>query len=129
MDVLLVDDNEDFLMVMKELLLANGYTILTARDGLEACEVLTNTDIDLIISDIKMPRLDGIKLHAFAREMDRYKQTKFIFLSGYPDLYSGMNHLNPQIDFFMDKTTSGQDIIKFVNEQMLPDHLERLSLN
>ena len=81
MNVLLVDDNEDYLNFMKESLFLNGYTVYTANDGAEACTLLGKPDIDLIISDIKMPTLDGIMLHSFARELERYKKTKFIFVS------------------------------------------------
>ncbi len=38
-------------------------------------------DIDLIVSDIKMPRFDGIKLHEFARQMERHRHTKFVFIT------------------------------------------------
>ena len=115
MDILLVDDNEDYLLLMKEALIANGYTVHTAADGVEGCEILAKTDIDLIISDIRMPRLDGLKLHAFAREMDKYSETKFVFISGLRDVYSDALTLDVDKDFFLDKTTALTDIIKFVD--------------
>jgi DNA-binding response OmpR family regulator len=115
MNILLVDDNEDYLMLVKEALYASGYTVHTALDGVEGCELLAAQDIDLIISDIRMPRFDGLKLHAFAREMERYKQTKFIFISGMRDSYATSVKMNPEIDFFLDKTTSLAEIVKLVN--------------
>ncbi|MEK7671047.1 MAG: response regulator, partial [Bacteroidota bacterium] len=92
----MVDDNLDYLYFMKESLFLNGYTVFTATDGSEACKLLGQPDIDLIISDIKMPTLDGIMLHSFARELDRYKKTKFIFVSGYGDAYSDILNLDPE---------------------------------
>jgi CheY-like chemotaxis protein len=118
MDILLVDDNEDYLMLMKDILYANGYSVTTAGDGVEACEVLDTNDIDLIISDIKMPRLDGIKLHAFARETDKYKETPFIFISGYKDVYANLMKLDPRKDLLFDKTTPVTDIVAMVNDRM-----------
>jgi CheY-like chemotaxis protein len=118
MDILLVDDNEDYLALMKDLLYANGYSVTTATDGLEACNILEDSDIDLIISDIKMPRYDGIKLHAFARETDKYRNTKFIFISGYKDVYSDLMKLDPAKDFLFDKTAPAQQIVKTVNDLM-----------
>ena len=118
MDILLVDDNEDYLMLMKEMLYVNGYSVTTAQDGAEACEILDATDIDLIISDIKMPRLDGIKLHAFARETEKYKDTKFIFISGYKDFYAELMKLEKDKDFLFDKTTPATEIVKMVNDLM-----------
>jgi len=115
MDILLVDDNPDYLLLVREALYASGYTVHTAQDGVEGCEVLASTDIDLIISDIRMPRFDGLKLHAFAREMERYKGTKFIFISGIKDAYQDVVDINPTIDFFLEKTTPLQEMIKLVD--------------
>jgi CheY-like chemotaxis protein len=116
MDILLVDDNEDYLMLMKDLLYANGYNVLTATNGLEACEILDSSSVDLIISDIKMPKLDGIKLHAYARELEEYKDTKFIFISGFKDVYKDLMKLDPSKDFLLDKTTPAPEIVKMVND-------------
>jgi CheY-like chemotaxis protein len=118
MDILLVDDNEDYLMLMKDLLYSNGYSVTTATNGAEACDVLDSSDIDLIISDIKMPKLDGIKLHAFARETEKYKETKFIFISGYKDVYSDLMKLDSNKDFLFDKTTPANEIVSMVNDLM-----------
>ena len=115
MDILLVDDNEDYLSLLGEILRRNGYTIHTAQDGAEGCEVLAKSDIDLIISDIRMPRLDGLRLHAFAREIDRYKKTKFIFVSGFKDLYTNAIKLDPKIDFSLDKMTPVHEILRLVD--------------
>ena len=115
MDILLVDDNADYLSLLGEILQRNGYTIHSAQDGAEGCEVLAKSDIDLIISDIRMPRLDGLRLHAFAREIDRYKKTKFIFVSGFKDLYTNAIKLDPKIDFSLDKMTPVHEILRLVD--------------
>ena len=115
MDILLVDDNEDFLNLVKEVLNESGYAVYTASDGVEGCNVLASSDIDLIISDIRMPRLDGIKLHAFARATDRYKTTKFVFISGAKEAYEDVVKLNPTVDYFLDKRITLDDLVKFVD--------------
>lgn len=115
MEILLVDDNPDYLRFLKEAFTLSGYDVHTAVDGTEGCEKLTSANVDLIISDIRMPRLDGIKLHAFARGMEAYKRKKFVFLSGYKDMYSSIPGLDPEIDYFLDKTTPLDAIIGLVN--------------
>ena len=124
MDILLVDDNADYLSLLGEILQRNGYTIHTAQDGAEGCEVLAKSDIDLIISDIRMPRLDGLKLHAFAREIDRYKKTKFIFVSGFKDLYTNAIKLDPKIDFSLDKMTPVHEILQLVDRLIFGESKE-----
>lgn len=116
MDILLVDDNEDYLFLVKQVLEQNGYVVHTAHDGIEGCDVLAKGDIDLIISDIRMPRFDGLKLHAFAREIERYKKTKFIFVSGFRDLYSDVITLDTKLDFLLDKTTPVKEMLKMVDQ-------------
>jgi DNA-binding response OmpR family regulator len=115
MDILLVDDNEDYLRLVQEALGDSGYRVHTAQDGIEGCEVLANMDIDLIISDIKMPRFDGFKLHAFAREMEKYRNTVFIFVSGLKDVYANTMKLDPKRDYLLDKTTSLRELVKLVD--------------
>ncbi len=125
MDILLVDDNEDYLMLMKDLLYANGYSVITATNGAEACEILDSSSVDLIISDIKMPKLDGIKLHAYARELEEYQDTKFIFISGYKDVYEDLMKLDPTKDFLLDKTTPATEIVKMINDLMFGKFIGR----
>jgi CheY-like chemotaxis protein len=123
MDILLVDDNDDYLLLMKEVLTNNGYNVHTAQDGLEGCDILAHADIDLIISDIRMPRLDGLKLHAFAREIERYRKTKFIFVSGFKDLYIDAVKMDPKLDFMLDKTTPLKEILRMV-DRLIYGHLD-----
>jgi len=115
MTLLLVDDNEDYLKLLKDAFFSSGYTVHTAMDGEEGCRMLGKYDIDLIISDIRMPRLDGLKLHAFAREMDRYRKTIFIFISGFKDIYKDFLELDEHLDFFFDKTTPMEEIVVAVD--------------
>ncbi|WP_162633118.1 hybrid sensor histidine kinase/response regulator transcription factor [Echinicola strongylocentroti] len=59
--ILLVDDNPDLLQYLKELLM-NSFTIFCAENGKEALELIKQSTIDLIISDVMMPEMDGITL-------------------------------------------------------------------
>ena len=59
-------------------------TVLTANDGVEALEIYKNNNIDLIISDIKMPNMDGIELVKQIREND--KDTSIIIISAHTDV-------------------------------------------
>lgn len=121
MNILLADDNVEFLHLIKSALMLNGYTVYAVEDGNEACKLLEAVDVDLIMSDIKMPTLDGIMLHAHARELPRYKETKFIFISGYMEIYSDILFLNPKLDFFLEKSTPISEMISFVEELTFGD--------
>lgn len=116
MNILLVDDNTDYLMMLERALFAAGYTVQTAADGMEACEKLGVGSVDLIISDIRMPRCDGLKLRSLTRDMEDHKNTKFLFISAFRDTYGSTITLDPTREFFLDKTTSLDEIIRFVDK-------------
>jgi len=115
MNILVVDDNSDYRELLELALGNEGYTVFSAEDGLEGIEILESHPIDLIISDIRMPRMDGIKLNAYARATPEYKNTKFIFVSGFKEVYLGVVVLDPLLDFFLDKTTPGNAIVQLVH--------------
>jgi len=61
-NLLIVDDTDVDLMLMEGLLNAPGFTIVTAGDGFQALEKITEWSIDLILTDLQMPRMDGLEL-------------------------------------------------------------------
>jgi DNA-binding NtrC family response regulator len=60
--VLLVDDDEMLLAVLKALLMSEGYEVLTALDGNKAIGIVKAVDLDLVISDIRMSPMNGMEL-------------------------------------------------------------------
>jgi len=118
MDILLVDDNTEYLFPMKEALYSHGYTVYAADDGSQATKIMSALNVDLIISDIEMPTVDGIQLHQRARTMQQYAKTKFVFISGYRDAYDDKLKLDPERDYFLDKTMAADEIVKFIDRLM-----------
>ncbi len=60
--VLIVDDEPNYLVVLSELLKEEGFEIFTAERGEEALKTVRETDLDLVITDMRMPGMDGIEL-------------------------------------------------------------------
>ncbi|MBW1917305.1 MAG: sigma-54-dependent Fis family transcriptional regulator [Deltaproteobacteria bacterium] len=60
--ILVVDDEKNYLLVMEALLSGAGYEVLTAESATEAQKIVRHNDLDLIITDMKMPRVSGIEL-------------------------------------------------------------------
>ncbi|MCB0422074.1 MAG: response regulator [Bdellovibrionales bacterium] len=60
--ILLVDDEPDLLEFLHEELIEWGYNVTCALNGKEALEILGRTKVDLVLSDINMPYMDGIQL-------------------------------------------------------------------
>lgn len=87
--VLIVDDEERICQSLCALLGAEGYTIETAGDGQVALAKITQTSYDLILSDIKMPKADGMTVLRKARELD--PEALVILMTGYASLESAVS--------------------------------------
>jgi PAS domain S-box-containing protein len=82
MKILIVDDDPSNLSLMKTILKNNGYEVEQAMNGEKALEALTSENIDLIISDILMPVMDGYHLCQECKNNNKLKSIPFIFCSG-----------------------------------------------
>ena len=82
--VLLVDDKAELRDLLEDILSRNGYTVLTAESGLKALEILETTAVDLLLSDVIMPDMDGYALAAQVKE--RYPFIKVQLTSGYAEM-------------------------------------------
>ncbi|HUD98567.1 MAG TPA: response regulator [Bryobacteraceae bacterium] len=80
-EILLVDDNKQGLIARKSLLQELGYNISTATNGDEALELLAKQNFDVVVTDFKMPRMDGIEL--IKRIRSSQAGARIILLSGF----------------------------------------------
>ncbi|MBT8372684.1 MAG: response regulator, partial [Deltaproteobacteria bacterium] len=60
--ILVVDDEKNYLLVLSAVLEDEGYEVMTALGGQDALEIQKASDLDLILTDMKMPGMDGIEL-------------------------------------------------------------------
>jgi two-component system NtrC family response regulator len=68
--ILVVDDEKNYLLVLSAILEEEGYEVLTAQGGHEALEIQKSSDLDLILTDMKMPAMDGIELLENIKALD-----------------------------------------------------------
>lgn len=84
--ILVVDDSPTIRKFVSLALENIGYKVLTASDGMEVFEILAKVEtIDLIITDINMPNLDGFELIKSLRSDERFKDVPIIILSSLSD--------------------------------------------
>ncbi|HEX6817726.1 MAG TPA: response regulator [Ktedonobacterales bacterium] len=79
--VLVVDDSPSVRRVVSNMLKAHGWEVQTARDGVEALEVIAREVPAAVLLDIEMPRMDGYELMATVRSQDQYRRLPLIVLT------------------------------------------------
>ena len=84
MNVLLVDDDPMSLDMLSEALAAEDRHILTAASGEKAWEILGGTEVHVVVSDMRMPGMDGLELCRRVRGMKSSTYTYFILVTGTP---------------------------------------------
>ena len=78
--IIIVEDNVELLMMMRHLL-SRKYNVVTVRNGKEAIEVIQKTELDLIISDVMMPVMDGYELVKYVKNSSDYGHLPIILLT------------------------------------------------
>ncbi len=80
--VLVTDDSLTSRMLIKSIIESVGYRVITAVDGLDALTTLKTEAIDLVVSDVEMPRMTGLDLTASIRSDARYAETPVVLVTG-----------------------------------------------
>ena len=116
MRILLVDDDETFLNTLEEVLQDKGHDVITAQDGKQAREALERVKIDLIISDVFMPTLDGVRFHSYVRGFTDARDVPFIFISGHDDKHLRGLAANSPNDYFLRKPVPVEEILALIEK-------------
>ncbi|MGE5622593.1 MAG: EAL domain-containing protein, partial [Bacillota bacterium] len=129
--LLLVDDESNILAALKRLLRRDGYNILTANGGQEGLELLAKHDVDVIVSDQRMPGMTGVEFLRHAKGL--CPDTVRIVLSGYTELQSVTDAVNEGAIFkFLTKPWDDallrQHIADAFHQKELADENRRLGI-
>ena len=89
--VLLVDDEEGIRTVLSVAITDAGYTVVTAENGAQALDILESSSIPLIVTDIKMPGMDGLEL--LQRIKRDWPDSEVIMITGHGDVASAIKSL------------------------------------
>jgi two-component system cell cycle response regulator len=103
--LLLVDDNQEILDFLFNILVAD-YNILTAGNGREAEELLNNEPINLVISDVMMPEMDGFELCKFIRTSPKVSHLPVILLTAKDTMLDKIEGLELGADAYIEKPFS-----------------------
>lgn len=128
--LLLVDDEASILSSLRRLLRPQGYTLHLASGGGAALEILEREHVDLVISDMRMPEMNGAQFLEKVR--DRWPDTTRILLTGYADVGSTIDAINRgEIYRYISKPWDDTDLLLIVrhalDQKRLQDENARLA--
>jgi len=110
--ILIVEDDENLLFIISKTLENTGYQTLTAEDGSKAIEVLNQcSDIDLVITDLIMPIVDGLQLSKYIRNKKEFCHLPILVLTGQGDIYNKCQGFDAGAD---DYITKPPDFVEFM---------------
>ena len=108
MNILIVDDEKLLRDVVKEYCLNDNYNVYEAENGLEALQVLEKENIDLIVLDIMMPKMDG---YTFFKQMKEKENIPTIVLSARGEEYDKLLGFDLGIDDYLTKPFSPRELM------------------
>lgn len=111
--IIIVEDSQEFRKSLRWILEPKGYSVIEAEDGLQAKDIITQFNPQLIISDLKMPKLDGLQLHRWLKESA--KNIPFIIMTGHGELTNTQMAIEQGMQGFIPKPFSQEDVLESVN--------------
>ena len=118
--ILVVDDSPTVVKFVSLSLKSKGFTIVTACDGMDAIEKISNTsdNVDLIITDLNMPNLDGYGLIETLRQNSEHQTTPIIILSSEGDEDDRQRGMNVGANSYLVKPFKPMSLLTEVNKYL-----------
>jgi DNA-binding NtrC family response regulator len=114
--ILVVDDARNTLKAMETILSREGYTVLTAASGEEALEYLREHDVDLLFSDVKMPKMDGIALLRQIKQQD--EGITVVMISGHREIDVAIEAMKEGAFDYLLKPLGRDDVLRTVHRAL-----------
>jgi DNA-binding NtrC family response regulator len=106
--ILVVDDSAPTLEVLQRNLSAEGYQVLTAAGVAKAVELLEATKVDLVITDLKMPKVGGMDLVRHVR--DNFRDTEVMMITGYPSIEGAVQAIKMGAEEYLAKPFTDEEL-------------------
>ncbi len=116
--VLIVEDERDLRLNLEDILQYNGFETATAKDGLEGYQKVVEFEPDIIISDVRMPELDGFGLLKKLQENSKTKLIPFIFLTAKVENEDVRAGMALGADDYITKPFKIQDVLDTINTRL-----------
>ena len=110
MKILVVDDDKTTRKLLNLFLKAKGYEVVTAENGLDAMEKLGTENINLVVTDMNMPYMDGIELTRNLRSDDNWKNIPIVMVTTEADDDEKKKAMDAGVDDYLVKPANAEQI-------------------
>lgn len=112
--ILIVDDEPNYLIVLQELLEEEGFEILTAHNGEDALQICKDNDLDLVLTDMQMPGMDGMELLSSVKK--RTPQLPVIMMTAYGEIEKAVAAMQAGSFNFLTKPFKNDELLANINK-------------
>ena len=116
MNILVVDDNDKTLVLLRAVLSKHGHSVITCDNALKALSILSQTPIDLILSDMTMPGMNGAEFCKTVRKEEDTKHIPIIFLSAHSTVDDVAIGMIAGADDYLTKPIKMQNLVQKIAE-------------
>lgn len=121
--ILVVDDSLDTLELLQRNLESKGYQVFTAPGAIEAIKILESTPMNLVITDLKMPKVNGLSLVRHIQE--NFKDTEVMMITGYPSIEGAVEAVKTGAEEYLAKPFTDEELFSAVKKVLDKLHMRR----
>ncbi len=126
--ILVVDDEPNYLIVLSELLKDEGFEVFSAQNGKKAFDIVLNTDLDLVITDMQMPVMDGLELIKAVKSHN--KDLPIIMITAYGEVEKAVKAMQAGAFNYLTKPFENDELVvsikKAIEHYLLAKENKRL---
>ena len=114
--ILIIDDEPDILRAAKVRLMSFGYEVITAGDGSDIVNLVQKNMPDLILLDLRLPRMDGDKICAMLKADDRFKNIPIIIFTASSDLNTSKKVKDSGANGYLIKPFDTEELLQIIKK-------------
>lgn len=116
--ILVVDDSLSVRNSLSQLMNDGGYQVVTARDGLEAVDLLDKEAPDIVLTDLEMPRMNGLELVSYIRNSDQNSSLPVVMVTSRTMLKHRQEAESVGVNEYITKPYTEDDVLSSINEML-----------
>jgi CheY-like chemotaxis protein len=121
-DILIIEDEEVILDMMKIILERRGHKVFIAKDSNDGMKMYENNQYDIVLCDLAMPKVNGWKVAKYVKDLNairKMEKTPFVLITGYELDTENLNYRKEGVDFILKKPLEFDELHKMINNLII----------